>query len=264
MTDVLDDMESMLSTQEVAPVAAPTPAGEGLVKTCPECGATKTQNGLPFLTNGQLGAHRARAHGYVSEDPKAVAERERKAGTARKPLGRPVGSTNKTASTSRARKPLGESLARIFLQVGRIVNTILDPPTGAAIMFEAGALGVAVDTAIAGTIIDKPLQKGAAVAEKFEPLVSLVTMPAMVFMLSRNPNLQPVIEGELREALEDVLVQSLPLFRRRAARTKATVDALAELRQISPELAQSDDPIRDILDSFFSPVAPDPVEVPEP
>jgi hypothetical protein len=140
----------------------------------------------------------------------------------------------------------------MVLQVGRIVNTAVDQPTGAAIMFEAGALGVAIDKAIAGTIVDKPLQKGAAVAERFEPLVPLITMPAMVFMLSRNPQMESVLEGELREALEDVLVQSLPLLKARAKRTRETVDALEELKIIDHDLADAEDPIGSILRGFFS------------
>ncbi len=244
MTDVLDDVEELLSTQETAPIpAAPVPKSA----TCPECG----QVFLSPFENVKLGNHRRHAHD--------VAGTLKPSG--KKPAPKKTAATGTATSRARSapRKPLGESLAKIFLQAGRLINTVVDPPTGAAIMFEAGALGAAVDAAIAGTIIDRPLQKGAGIAEKFEPLVPLVTMPAMIFMLSKNPNMQPMIEGELREALEDVLVQSLPLLRKRAARTRATVDALAELQQLSPELAQSDDPIRDILDSFFAPPVPEPV-----
>jgi hypothetical protein len=60
-----------------------------------------------------------------------------------------------------------------------------------------------------------------------------------------------MFEASLREAIEDVLVQSMPLLRKRAARTKATIDAASELRAIDPELADSEDPIGDIMRSFF-------------
>jgi hypothetical protein len=245
MTDVLDDL---LSTTEVTP-KAPVTSAESIVKTCPECGATKSKLGVPFLTAGQLGTHRASIHGYRADPKKSHHAAKSSAPKA------PTTARPKVAPPSRAaaRKPLGESLAKIALQLGRIVNTV-EPPTGAAIMFEAGALGEALDRAIAGTIIDKPLQKAAGVSDRFQDLVPLVTMPAMIFLLSRNPEIEKHIEGELREALEDVLVQSLPLLRKRAARTKATVDALAELRALDPDLVAGNDPIGDLLRSFFTPV----------
>jgi hypothetical protein len=248
MTDTLDDL---LSTTEVTP-RAPTPpsTAESIVKACPECGATKTKLGVPFLTNGQIGTHRASVHGY------RVPPGEKKShhgATPAKKAAPTATAAKRPAAPTRARKPLGESLAKIALQLGRIVNTV-EPPTGAAIMFEAGALGEALDRAIAGTIVDKPLQKAAGVSDRFQDLVPLVTMPAMIFLLSRNPEIEKHIEGELREALEDVLVQSLPLLRKRAARTKATVDALAELRALDPDLVAGNDPIGDLLRSFFTPV----------
>lgn len=245
-TDLLDDVDSLLSTTEIVP-KAPKPAttAESIVKTCPECGATKTKVGVPFLTNGQLASHRQVTHGYRNPD-NAPKKKAKETPTAAKKT------PAKPPATAQRRKPLGESLAKIALQAGRMINTI-EPPTGAAIMFEAGALGEAIDRAIAGTIIDKPLQKAATVSDRFEPLVPLITMPAMIFLLSRNPAIEKHIEGELREALEDVLVQSLPLLRKRAARTKATVDALAELRALDPDLVAGDDPIGDLLRSFFAP-----------
>ena len=245
MTNLLDDL---LSTTEVTP-RAPVTSAESIVKTCPECGATKSKLGVPFLTNGQLGTHRAQVHGYRNPEGAKKSHHAAKPATAAKPT--TATTAKKPTAPTRARRPLGESLAKIALQIGRIVNTV-EPPTGAAIMFEAGALGEAIDKAIAGTIIDKPLQKAAGVSDRFEPLVPLITMPAMIFLLSRNPAIEKHIEGELREALEDVLVQSLPLLRKRAARTKATVDALAELRALDPDIIRGVDPIGDLLRSFFT------------
>lgn len=243
----------LLSDKEIVPTAGPTSEPEPIFKTCPDCGAKSMKTGLPFVTDKQVQTHRMRSHGFRNSSTPAQPAKKApaKAPTAGKvtipakvhpPKPRPL-----------ARRPLGESIARIVLQVGRVMNGLPGMgPTGAAIMFEAGALGVAVDRVIAGTIIDKPLQKGAAVAERFEPLVPLVTMPAMIFMLSRNPAAAGMIEGELREALEDVLVQSLPLLKHRAQRTAQTVNALAELKAIDPDLAASDDPIGDIMRGFFA------------
>jgi hypothetical protein len=247
---MIDELEEeFLSTTEVVPTPAPESASRFV---CPECGASATKLGIPFKTNVQLSTHIQRAHHRGESKPKTATK-----ATAAKPGAKPTTAKRPAGP----RKPLGESLARMVLQVGRVVNTAVDPPTGAAIMFEAGALGVAIDRAIAGTIIDKPLQKGAAISERFEPLIPLITMPAMVFMLSRNAAMEPMIEGELREALEDVLVQSLPLLKQRAARTRQTVQALEELRIIDKDLADSEDPIGAILRGFFAgKTEPEPAE----
>src|SRR5580692_10411829 len=123
MTDLLTDVEDLLSTQEVAPIpAAPAPKSA----TCPECGQVFS---APF-ENARLGAHRKAAHGVSGSSKKKKAPAERTPKAPAKAVGRPVGPTRV------ARKPLGESLAKIFLQVGRMINTVVDPPTGAAIMFE--------------------------------------------------------------------------------------------------------------------------------
>lgn len=247
MTDLMD----LLSDKEIVPTAGPTSEPEPIFKTCPDCGAKSMKTGLPFITDKQVQTHRMRSHGFRNSSTPAQPAKKApaKAPTATKAPPAKIVAKPKT----QARRPLGESIARIVLQVGRVMNGLPGMgPTGAAIMFEAGALGVAVDRVIAGTIIDKPLQKGAAVAERFEPLVPLVTMPAMIFMLSRNPAAAGMIEGELREALEDVLVQSLPLLKHRAQRTAQTVNALAELKAIDPDLAASDDPIGDIMRGFFA------------
>lgn len=239
----------LLSDKEIVPTAGPTTEPETLLKKCPECGATKMKTGLPFVTEKQVSIHRMKSHGYRKPDAKPTAKPSIPAKSAApKTTAKPA----VVRTSSKARRPLGESIARIVLQVGRVMNGLPGMgPTGAAIMFEAGALGVAVDRVIAGTIVDKPLQKAAGVSERFEPLIPLVTMPAMIFMLSRNPAAAGMIEGELREALEDVLVQSLPLLKHRAQRTQQTVNALAELKAIDPDLAASQDPIGDIMRGFF-------------
>jgi hypothetical protein len=228
MTDLLDDIDELVSKNEVIPrEAPPTPA---------------------FKTV------RERLSGRSKPPPKKAPEKKTAPARAATTVAKKPGPKPKPV-----RRPLGESIAKLVLQAGRFMNTMVDPPTGAAIMFEAGALGAAIDTAIAGTAVDRLAQKGAGVAERFEPLVPLVTMPAMIFLLSRGMVPEKMIEGELREALEDVLVQSLPLLRQRAARTKATTEAIEELKLVGSSLPgleglslNTEDPIADILRSFFT------------
>lgn len=250
MSDLLDlDDDDLLSVKESAPTAPTPPAvsASGIVQECPDCGARASKLGVPFITKAQVNTHRANVHGYSA--PKSP---PKKAATPKKPAAPKAASAKpSTPATARGvRKPLGEQISSIVLQLGRIINKV-EPPTGAVIMFEAGALGDAIDKAVAGTFLDKPLQSAAQVSDKFAPLIPLATLPAMVFMCSRNPGMAEMLEGEMREAIEDVLVQSLPLLKKRAQRTQRTIDALAELKGLDDELASSDDPVGVILESFF-------------
>lgn len=259
MTDTLPDAD-LLSTTEIVPTA-PEPVkapGGQLIHECPDCGARANKVGVPFFTAAQMGTHRANSHGYRVEKkpPPKKPTAEAKPGPAPKAPPGPKPAPKPAAS---ARKPLGEQIARLVLQVGRIINQV-EPPTGAAIMFEAGAMGAAIDNAIAGTFIDKPLQKVSATTSKIEPLVPLITLPAMIFMASRDEHLMKLLESEIREALEDVLAQSLPLLKKRAARTRETIEALGELEVIDPELKNSADPIGTLLDRMFAGYNPGDVE----
>ena len=255
MSDLLEDL---FSPNEVAPTA---PAQSILPHrlACEICGATKSDiTGLPFLSARQVAGHKKKHAKEARGEAKSTVTIPAKPGAKPRVV-------RKTPAKTGPRRPLGESLAKLILQIGRQVNNLVDAPTGVAIMFEAGALGSAIDGALAGGWIDGKLQKAAQTSEKWEPLVPLISLPAMIFMLSRNPQLQPQLEAELREALESVLAQSLPLLRDRAKRTKETLEAIEELRGgnfFGVEIpTDSQDPIGDILTGFFSPpvpVAPEP------
>ena len=255
MTDLASDAD-LLSKNELTPqaVEVPGPSSNSLILECPECGATKNKVGVPFITKGQVGTHRANVHGYRAPAAPKKSATPAKSSTAPKKSATPAKSSTSPSPSpargTRSRKPLGEMISLVVLKAGRLVAQI-EPPTGAVLMFEAGALGQAIDDAIAGTFIDKPLQSVAGSAGKLEPLVPLLTLPAMIFMASRDPKMGAVMEGEIREAIEDVLVQSLPLLRKRAQRTKATVEALGELHELDPAVYGAEDPIGVILDSFF-------------
>lgn len=247
----------LLSTREVAPVPAdpPGPASNKLILECPDCGAKANKLGVPFVTRGQVGTHRANVHGYRAPAPTKKAP-AKKAAAPKSSAAPKASSPSPTPRTpAKTRKPLGESLARLVLQVGRIINQV-EPPTGAVIMFEAGALGAAIDNAIAGSFIDAPLQKISGSASKIEPLIPLLTLPAMVFMAGRDEHMAKMLESEMREAVEDVLVQSLPMLKKRAQRTRETLDALEELQAMDPKVYGSSDPIGVILESFFDGVVP--------
>jgi hypothetical protein len=133
----------------------------------------------------------------------------------------------------------------------------VDPPTGKALRFEAPAAGNAIDTAVAGTFIDRlAVQKIAGASERWEQLGSVLSLPVMIFMIGRFPDLADVFEEDLREAMEDVIIANVPLLEKKAARTKRATDALQRLGAIDPAVAASEDPIGDLLRGFFEPDAP--------
>lgn len=241
MSDLASEIDDIVSTREVLPrEAAPTPALKSVGDRLRQMTGPRPQRPAPATAKKAPAARKATA-------PAAKAA----PGVRGKPGPKPAP----------VRRPLGETISRLVLHIGRFVNTTVDPPTGAVLMFEAGALGEAIDGIIAGSPVDRFAQKGAAISAKFEPLVPLISLPAMIFMLSRNPAMEPMLETELREAMEDVLVQSLPLLRKRAERVKKTAEALDELRQGGStlpnlediDLKGAEDPIGEILHSFFAP-----------
>ena len=255
-------VEDLFSTKEQAPQPLPVQSILPHRLACDICGATASElTGLPFLSARQVAGHKKKhaptEKAAPAEQPKSTASKLKEALGAKPAPAKAAPRVRKPATPAGRRRPLGESLAKLILQIGRQVNNLVDPPTGVAIMFEAGALGSAIDNALAGGWVDGKLQKAAQVSEKWEPIVPLITLPAMIFMLSKNPNLQPQLEGELREALESVLAQSLPLLRDRAKRTQETLAAIEELRGgnfFGVEIpTDSEDPIGDILTGFFSP-----------
>ena len=258
MTDLLE--EDLLSDEEKAPKHVTQITQVPTVARCPECGATFEG----AMRNAWLDTHRRSKHGVKgSQQPKKKATAKKKA-----PQTKPVGARIKESLASPVaagrRKPASDIIRRLFVTGAKVV-AVVDAPVAACLVFEAPAAGDAIDKAIAGSFVDRlVVQKLAGASERWEALGSVLTLPVMVAMLSRFPQLFDALEDDLREAVEDIMIANVPAMRRKAERQRKAAAAFAELTSLDPVLAASGDPVGEILRGLLPAYVFDPSLLPEP
>jgi hypothetical protein len=245
MTDLLDEtLDDLTSTAETKPKAA-----EKLpdVTSCRYC--SKTFDSFGPARYFQRGAHEKKDHHEQWLAAKAGVKPTKK--TAKKPAAKAKPAKSTVVNSKRI--PVSESVTR---NLGRLSKMVLrvDVPLGRALQFSAPATGSAVDEVVAGTYVDrKVIQPLAGYADKWEKFGGVIAFPVMIALCSRNPEMFPLLEDDLRDATLDVLIASIPTFEKRAAREKKAVDALRRLGQVDERYATTDDPIGLILRDIFAP-----------
>ena len=245
MTDVLDvqhgALDDLTSTAETKPkAAAPEPAGT----TCRYCTKTFT-GGARFV---QRGLHEKREHPSDWQRAKAgVKPKAKKA--AKKPAS--TRTSGPKPPPSAKRHNAGEAISSIAAMAAQLMVRV-DAPVGRALAFSAPATGDAVDELVAGTFVDKKVvQPLVGVADKWEKVGGIIAFPVLIAVISHNPALFQPLEAQLRSATVDVINASIPTLKKRAANEKKAADSLAELGKIDPRYAESNDPIRLILEDIF-------------
>jgi hypothetical protein len=249
MTDVLsglnhDSLDSV-STAESAPRAPKESPASPTIHKCHYCDDTFEGVSGPV----RRGYHEKQKH----HDDWAKA----KAGTATKK--RPAKKTTATKKASPRpavgvpkRASASESVSSVLEMVGGFIGNVTgDKPLGRALQFSAPATGEAVDDLIAGTVVDRwtqPLVKG---ADKWEKVGSVLGFPILVAIIERNPAMYDVLESQLRSATLDVIVGSIPSMKKKAAREKEAISALAQLGEIDPRYADAPDPLGLFLQDLF-------------
>jgi hypothetical protein len=246
VTDVLAGVDSFLddalSTAETKPQAAkPEPKST----KCRYC--TETFEGQ--WGSARRGMHEKKVHPdewtRAKAGVKPAKKVAKKAPAAKKPITGPV-----TQAKGR-RIPAAESIGRNLGRLGKLVGNV-DGPLGRAIAFSAPATGDAVDELVAGTVVDRVvIQRFAGAADKWEKFGGVVAFPVLIALVSRNPQLFIPLEDDLREATLDVIIASIPTFEKQAAKERKAVDALARLKKVDERYANSDDPIKLILEDIF-------------
>ena len=247
MTDVLDvghdALDDFTSTAETKPKAAEKAPASTSCRYCPKT----FEGGAKFFARG---AHEKKEHHDQWQAAKAGVSKPKKT-TAKK------STTPKTKTTltppKGKRVSAADSIGRNLARVGKLIGNV-DGPVGRAVFFSAAATGSAVDELVAGTVVDRvAIQPFANYADKWEKFGGIVAFPILIALISKNPDLYPVLEDDLREATLDVIIASIPTFEKQAAKEKKAVDALARLRKVDPRYAESDDPILLILQDIFQP-----------
>lgn len=235
MAEVADEP---LTANEVAPKEPPKAEP---VATCKACGASFKG----VTRNMSLGRHIKAKHPELAVAKKAPV---RKAAAQRKPR------TPKQDLVAQRPKrvPTSDFISMAVAGAAQVIGTV-QPPVGAALSFEATAAGIALDQALAGTVVDRVLLQRAVKAKgKWESAGSVLAFPVLVALVSQRPVLYPALEPYMRTCLEDILITSLPAMKKRQERQRKAAVALAEIKGLDPILAESEDPVGDILLGMFS------------
>ena len=239
----------LLSDKEKAPKHDPRPTVvHEATANCPECGASFRGT----MRNAHLGMHRRHKHGIAgsSTSTKKKVPAKKAAKAAKAPLTERV---RTPLPEGKRRKPASDIIRRLFMTGSKVVAVMPgQEPVAACLAFESAAAGAAIDKAVVGSFIDRlVIQKLAGASERWEGLSSVVALPVCVVLVTRYPSLFATLEDDMREAVEDILITSLPTLQRKAERQRKAVGALSELMKVSPELANSQDPIGEVMRGFL-------------
>ena len=131
--------------------------------------------------------------------------------------------------------------------------------------FSAPAAGQAIDQAIAGTLVDRKIIQPLAVgAEKWEAVSAVVSLNLIVWLATNYPAMGVALQAPARRAVEEIMVLSVPMLRKKVEKDRKLAEALEELKHLDPAgFGTDDDPIGTILESFFAAAPEQPVTAEE-
>ena len=98
-------------------------------------------------------------------------------------------------------------LGPVWTQLARFVPSV---PAQRAMVWQAPGAGRVLDTALAGTVVDKwVLQKVSGAESKYRPAIDLVSLPVMLMVIEKQPAMFPVVAPMLRSAVRANLEAAL-------------------------------------------------------
>lgn len=250
MTDLLDGTD-LLSEREVAP-KAPEPSGEPILGrvSCDYC--ERSWPAVPMARAWKNG-HTKQAHPEHWTGKPTSADKPKGRPKARKETApRAPTAQRATQVTAPRRKSSADFFTKNLTRVAKFLENV-SSAGGRSLAFSAPSAGPAIDSLIAGTRIDKPVQRLATVSDKWEKVADAVGLPIMVTLCDMNPALFPLFEDDIRDAIEGVLIDALPALKRKREKQRQLAVALSDLGELDPELAATPDPIGAILAGFFAP-----------
>lgn len=160
----------------------------------------------------------------------------------------PAKATPKPKPTPPAkRRPVGERLGSTLEKLAQLV-VMIEPAGGRALVFAAPAIGMQADQAVAGTWADRKLvQPVVGVTSRWAGFAAALGLPLGVMTLARAPQLYPLMEDELKEALSICVLEKVRQRRARREKDRKLAQALAEVGELDPSLAASEDPLGELL-----------------
>lgn len=126
----------------------------------------------------------------------------------------------------------------------RLERSGRDVIVGRCMVYQSPIAGDVLEKLTKGTIIDKALQPFARRADELEAAAALFMLPMLLGMLERNPEMMPVLEPLIRDAIRVHLVAMAPLIKKERADAQALADTT---RELFPDAPDGTDPIDLVL-----------------
>jgi len=127
----------------------------------------------------------------------------------------------------------GENLIStvLFAGGGVLVSKQIDPPVGRCVQLEAPLAAREIDKVIAGTFLDRILQPIFRKGDQLEGLGAIIALPVMVGLYERKPHLAPILEEQMKQTLENVMLDVVPLMTRQKAKFRRTARQMSDVHE---------------------------------
>ncbi|MGH7751055.1 MAG: hypothetical protein ACREQ5_40760, partial [Candidatus Dormibacteria bacterium] len=130
-----------------------------------------------------------------------------------------------------------------------LVTSGRDVPVGRMMGYQTPMVGMAVDDAVRGTVVDKVLQPFAKGAKSSEMLGAVIGPPLIVGWIERHPDKAPGMMPVLRYLIAQMLVSMAPAVKASQEREAAMSQTLAEM---FPDLEHPEEAVNAIIESLFA------------
>jgi hypothetical protein len=168
--------------------------------------------------------------------------------TAAAPAG-PVSSTErKPARGKRASTDFIFSLGWKFIG-GRLERSGADVIVGRTMVYQSPVAGAVLEKLTRGTIVDTILQPFARRADELEAAAALFTLPLLFGMLERDPQMLPLLEPFIRDAIRVHIVAMAPIIRKEK---KDAADLAEVARELFPDAPEGTDPVDIVLGTIVA------------
>ncbi len=129
-------------------------------------------------------------------------------------------------------------------------------PMARAMEWSSPVVGEIVEDATKGTLADRAVQPFVRNSEKWQDLFDLFGFWGAIGLAQRNPAQAPAALDFARKRFVNLLPRIAANIKKERAKEKAAADALIELmpdiRELFPEMADTDDPVGLLISSLFA------------
>lgn len=126
----------------------------------------------------------------------------------------------------------------------RLERSERDIIVGRTMIYQSPVAGDVLEKLTKGTVIDKVLQPFARRADELEAAAALFMLPMLLGMLERNPEMMPVLEPLIRDAIRVHLVAMAPILKKERAEAQSLAEVTLELY---PDAPPGTDPVDLVL-----------------